>query len=325
MNQTQDFYRGAIVGAAVGDALGATVDDMPRDEVKEKFGIHRELVGGGRFHSEPGSVGDDTQLSLVVARSLAEHNETDAIDIARRMLEHMASSASGKGLGPTTKAVLGILKPKSRDVFAPARKVWDQKGGDVAGSGCIARTAPVGLLRRLMPRELVEDTIIVSRLTHFDQRCTDSCIAFNFGISYLSSGKDPSKLLFKTWRFLADSRETPEYRESVGEEMPSQDMVKYLKAVNDVAYDDLQPNGLAIETTQAAYWLTLNAIDFEEGLVRAVNLGGDASTLGAVAGALLGARFGVQAIPERWLADIEMKTELEAVADRLWKLAEPKK
>jgi ADP-ribosyl-[dinitrogen reductase] hydrolase len=82
---------------------------------------------------------------------------------------------------------------------------------------------------------------------------------------------------------------------------------------------------MAIETTQAAYWIVLNAIDFEEGLVRAVNLGGDAATLGSVAGSLLGARFGEQAIPERWLGCLTMRQELEAVADRLWKLAEPKK
>jgi ADP-ribosylglycohydrolase len=122
----------------------------------------------------------------------------------------------------------------------------------------------------------------VCRLTHFDPRCVDACIAFNFGISYLTSGKDPSKLLFKTWRFLADARESKEYRENVRAEEevdPAQDMVKFLKAVNDVQYDDLRANGMAIETVQAGYWIALNAIDFEEGLVRAVNLGGDAATL----------------------------------------------
>jgi ADP-ribosyl-[dinitrogen reductase] hydrolase len=78
-------------------------------------------------------------------------------------------------------------------------------------------------------------------------------------------------------------------------------------------------------STQAAYWLTLNAIDFEEGLVRAVNLGGDAATLGAVAGALLGARFGEQAIPERWIETLNEREPLEKAADKLCRLAEPKR
>ena len=325
MNQTQDSYRGALIGAAVGDSLGATVDDLSRDEVRERFGVHRELVGGGRLNLKAGEVGDDTRLAFVVAKSLAENNETDARDIATRMVEYINNGSVGRGIGPTTRSVLAALKPKAKDLFAPARKVWEQHGGDIAGSGCIARVIPAGLLRRVQFRELIEDTIIIARLTHWDQRCVDAAIAFNFGISYLTSGKDPSKLLFKTWRFLADARTSKDYRETVGEDEASQDMVKYLKAVNDISYDELQANGMAIETTQAAYWLTLNAIDFEEGLVRAVNLGGDAATLGAVAGALLGARFGVQAIPERWIESLQMREELEAVADRLWKLAEPKK
>jgi ADP-ribosyl-[dinitrogen reductase] hydrolase len=327
MNQTKDSYRGALIGAAVGDALGATVDRLTRSEVKEKYGVHREIVGGGRLQLEAGEAGDDTGLALAVAESLAKDGTFDLKDIALRMTEYEKTEGTGHGLGPTTSAVLPNLKPKGKDIFAAAKKVYQQHGGDVAGSGCIARVAPVGMLRRVLFKELVTETMDVCRLTHVDQRCVDACIAFNFGVSYLTSGKDPSKLLFKTWRFLADNRESKEYRELYGEEaLPAeQDMVKALKAVNTISYDDLQANGQALETTQAAYWLTLNAIDFEEGLVRAVNLGGDAATLGAVVGALLGARFGEQAIPERWIDSLQRRPELEKVADRLCKLGEPKK
>lgn len=327
MNQIQDSYRGALIGAAVGDALGATVDRLTRSEVKEKYGVHREIVGGGRLKLEPGEAGDDTGLALAVAESLAKNGNFDLRDIALRMAEYEKSEGTGHGLGPITSAVLPNLKPKGKDIFSAAKKVYQQQGDDTDGSGCIARVAPVGMLRRVQFKELVTETIDVCRLTHVDQRCVDACIAFNFGVSYLTSGKDPSKLLFKTWRFLADNRESKEYKELYGEEaLPAErDMVKALKAVNTISYDDLKANGQALETTQAAYWLTLNAIDFEEGLVRAVNLGGDAATLGAVAGALLGARFGEQAIPERWLDSLKKREELEKVADRLCKLGEPKK
>jgi ADP-ribosyl-[dinitrogen reductase] hydrolase len=326
MNQTQDSYRGALIGAAVGDALGATVDRLSRSEVKAKFGVHREIVGGGRLQLEPGQAGDDTGLAVAVANSLAENAECDLRDIAARMVEYLKTDSAGHGLGPTTAAVLPNIKPKGKDVYSAAKK-YHQQEPDNAGSGCIARVAPVAMLRRVQFKELVDETIAVCKLTHADQRCADACIAFNFGVSYLTSGKDPSKLLFKTWRFLADNRESKEYREIYGEQpLPAaDDMVKQLKAVNTISYDDLQANGQAIETTQAAYWLTLNAIDFEEGLVRAVNLGGDAATLGSVVGALLGARFGEQAIPERWLESLQGRESLEKVADKLCKLGEPKK
>lgn len=325
MNQTQDSYRGGLVGAAIGDALGATVDDLSREEVKERFGVHREIVGGGRLKLKPGDVADDTMLVLAVAQSLAEKGEADLRDIVKRMTEWFTADSHGKGLGPTTKAALGALKPKAKDLTSAARKISEQQKQNVAGSGCLLRVAPVGMLRRVQFKELIMDTINVCRLTHYDQRCVDAAIAFNFGVAYLTSGKDPSKLLFKTWRFLMDARSSKEYREMVGEHEPADDMVKALKAINDIQYDDLRPSGSAIDTTQAAYWLGLNAIDFEEGLVRAVNLGGDSATLGAVAGTLLGARFGEHAIPERWLEIITLRKELEAAADRLCRLGEPKK
>ena len=325
MNQTQDSYRGALVGLAVGDALGATTEELSRDQVKQKYGVHRELVGGGRLKFKAGELSDDGRLVVAVAQSLVDKPEVDLRDIAKRLTEHHEKQGGGRGAGPTTVSVLSTLKPKAKDIFSAARKAAQQKATDTAGSGSIARVTPVGMLRRVLFKELVADTVSVCRLTHYDQRCVDASIAFNFGVSYLTSGKDPSKLLFKTWRFLMDARSSKEYRDTVGEEPPTEDMVKALKQVNDIGYADLDPTGLAIQTVQAAYWLLLNAIDFEEGLVRAVNLGGDAGTMGAVAGALLGARFGEQAIPERWLASLQMRKELEGLADRLWKLGEPKK
>jgi ADP-ribosyl-[dinitrogen reductase] hydrolase len=326
MDPIQDYYRGALVGAAVGEALGATVDDLSRAEVKSRFGVHREVVGGGRLNLEPGEVGIDTGLALAVAQSLIEKPEVDLRDIAKRMVDFFAAQPEDKrGAGPITRAVLSSLKPKAKDLFATAQKVAEQDTENAKGSGPLARLIPVGMLRRLMPKELVIDTINVCRLTHYAQECVDASLAFNFGISYLTSGKDPSKLLFKTWRFVTESRESKEYKQLVGTTVPREDMVKSLKAVNKLQYDELKSHGAAIPLTQAAYWIVLNAIDFEEGLVRAVNLGEDAATLGAVAGALLGARFGEQAIPERWLKTLRIRLELEKVADQLWKLAEPKK
>jgi ADP-ribosyl-[dinitrogen reductase] hydrolase len=327
MDPIQDYYRGALVGAAIGDALGTTVDDLSRHEVREKFGVHREVVGGGRLKLQPGEVGVDTILALTVAQTIVNSpEEIDLRALAKALVDVFSNHPSAKtSAGPITHAVLSRLKPRAKDLFAVAQKVAEEMPEHAEGGGPLLRVAPVGMLRRLFPKEMIVDTINVCRLTHFDQRCVDACLAFNFGISYLTSGKDPSKLLFKTWRFVTEARESKEYRQMVGTNVPDTDMVKALKAVNKIQYDELDASGAAIPMTQAAYWIVLNAIDFEEGLVRAVNLGGDAATFGAIAGALLGARFGEQAIPERWLQTVKIRKDLEAVADQLWKLSEPKK
>lgn len=327
MDPIQDYYRGSLVGAAVGDALGATVDDLPRHEVRSKFGVHREVVGGGRLNLAAGDVGVDTLLTLAVAQSIAETpEELDPRAILKAILDvFTAHPEAKKAAGPITRTVLSRVKARTKDIYSVAQKVAKELPEHADGGGALLRVAPVGMLRRLFPKEMIVDTINVCRLTHYDQRCVDACLAFNFGVSYLTSGKDPSKLLFKTWRFVTEARESREYRQMVGTTVVEPDMVKALKAVNKIQYDELDASGAAIPLTQAAYWIVLNAIDFEEGLVRAVNLGGDAATFGAVAGALLGARFGEQAIPERWLKTLKIRKELEQVADKLWKLSEPKK
>jgi len=327
MDPIQDYYRGALVGAAVGDALGATVDDLSRHEVRSRFGVHREVVGGGRLELDPGEVAIDTDLALVVARALVESpDQLDLRTIARGLTEYFANEPdAAKAAGPITRAVLSRLKPRAKDLFAAAEAVAKEMPEHAAGAGALLRVAPIGMLRRLFQREMTVDTINLCHLTHVDQRTVDASLAFNFGVSYLTSGKDPSKLLFKTWRFVTEARESREYRELVGTAVAEPDMVKALKAVNKLQYDELDASGAAVPLVQAAYWIVLNAIDFEEGLVRAVNLGGDAATFGSVAGTLLGARFGEQAIPERWREAVRIREELESVADALWKLADPKK
>jgi ADP-ribosylglycohydrolase len=180
-------------------------------------------------------------------------------------------------------------------------------------------------LRRLLFSELTSETILACQLTHQDQLTIDAALAFNFGVSYLTSGKDSSKLLFKTWRFVTESRSTALYSETVGPENPQPDMVQILKSVNDAQYDDLKADGNAQEHVKAAYWLTLEAIDFEEGMIRAVNMGQCNMLMGAIAGALLGARFGLQAMPDDWIQAIDQRKALETAADKLCKMAEPKK
>jgi hypothetical protein len=87
-----------------------------------------------------------------------------------------------------------------------------------------------------------------------------------------------------------------------------------------VALSKAEP-GSALASIAIALAAFFNADDFEKGLIWAVNLGGDADANGAVTGALLGARFGVQGIPERWLAELERREELEGIGRQLAAMA----
>jgi ADP-ribosyl-[dinitrogen reductase] hydrolase len=322
MTKTQDLYRGALLGAAIGEALGATTEGLSRAEIRSQLGSqHREMKGGGPFKLKPGQTADYTNLILTTAEHLIEAGTTDP----RELMKALASCEPSPNRDPITHEAISNFKPRGKDVYATARKALENRKGNAPLGHGIPRLAPVALLRRLLFTELTNETILAAQLTHQDQLAIDASLAFNFGVSYLTSGKDSCKLLFKTWRFVAESRPTPLYVETVGGEEPTPDMVFQLKSVNDAKYDDLKADGDAQELMKAAYWLTLEAIDFEEGMIRAVNLGHHNMLMGSIAGALLGARFGVQAMPEEWVEALEQRKRLETAADKLCRMAEPKK
>lgn len=322
MTKTQDLYRGTLLGAAIGEALGATTEGLARQEIRSKLGSqHREIKGGGPFKFKAGQTGDLTALTLATAQHLIEAATTDP----KELMKALASAEAGPNRDDITREALSNYKPRGKDVFATARKALETRKGSAPLAQGLPRLAPVALLRRLLFPELTSETILATQLTHQDQLAIDAALAYSFGVSYLTSGKDSSKLLFKTWRFVSESRPTALYTQTVGGENPHPDMVLMLKSVNDAQYDDLRADGNAQEMVKAAYWLTLEAIDFEEGMIRAVNMGGHNMLMGAIAGALLGARFGIQSMPETWVAAIDQRKALETVADKLCKMAEPKK
>jgi ADP-ribosyl-[dinitrogen reductase] hydrolase len=95
-----------------------------------------------------------------------------------------------------------------------------------------------------------------------------------------------------------------------------------LRAIPALQPRDLRSSGFVIDTLQTALWVALYTDEFEEGLVMLANLGGDADTLAAVGGALLGARFGAQAIPQRWLEQLEQCERIEKGAQALYQLSQ---
>ena len=98
-------------------------------------------------------------------------------------------------------------------------------------------------------------------------------------------------------------------------------------AGSDVAgleLDEPESMGYTIRTMTAGLWAHRNADDLEATLLEVINAGGDTDTNGAVAGAVLGARFGPSAIPQRWIERLPNPWELQSLADRLWEASQPR-
>jgi len=303
MVDLQDRYRGVLLGLACGDALGGPLEFKSREEIAEMYpGGLREFVGGGWLSLDPGEITDDTQMALALANSLAEHPSLKMDDLVARFLAW--SAGKPKDIGLTTRAALNALEAGAPWEVA-GTKVVGFASGSAAGNGSVMRCAPVALRFRTDPARLVSASRDSARVTHADPRCQWAAVAVNQGIAYLLNGGKIDQVT-----------------EAAAAEIEEKETLSALRKAQDLKREQVRSGGFVLDTMQAAYWSLLQTDSFEEAVVKAVNLGGDTDTTGAVTGALAGAAYGESAIPGRWLDCVQHRAELTELADRLREHAE---
>lgn len=296
----RDRYRGVLLGKAAGDALGATLEFMSLDAIREQYGELRDIIGGGWLNLPAGEITDDTQMALCIAQSIVERQGFDPEDISRKFVEWYQSNPPD--IGNTTRHALRLLEQGV---------AWDEAGEQThidlrprdASNGSVMRCAPVSLLARLDPQENARYSADSSRVTHANPLCTESCVALNAAIATLLNDPHANPL-------------------AVAMNATSNDTVRgALLSVPSQSAESLDAGGYVLATMQSAFWAVTTQHSLEEAVVAAVNLGQDADTTGAVAGALAGARWGASAIPDRWLDVLIARDELIALADAIFDLS----
>ncbi len=286
-----DRIKGCIFGLAIGDALGATLEFMKKEEIKEKYGVLKDIIGGGWLHLKPGEFTDDTQLTLALAHSIIDNQSFVIEDVAKRYLDWMHSDPPD--IGNTTREALNNLdkgvSPLHSGMPAPA-----------AGNGSIMRCAPIGLA--FNNHELITTySELDSAITHANPLCTKGSSLINRLINSLVNGQ--------------------EYKPSIENVMTGSYYNEFAGIVT--AHQGIDsPSGYVLDTMTAAFSCLNTTGTFERTLMKVVNLGGDADTTGAVCGAIAGAWYGFSSIPQRWLDKIQGYDELGMVAIGLYKLSE---
>lgn len=292
----RDRYRGALLGSAVGDALGATVEFMSREEIREQYGTHTEIIGAGWLRLPAGEVTDDTQMALCIARSIVENGKFDPDDIAVRFVEWYLSNPPD--IGNTTRLSLRYLHQGLPWHEAGARTHQEMRPGD-ASNGSVMRSAPVALLARGNREANAEYSAISSRITHANPLAVQSTVALNAAIAALLDAPEADAV-----DAARDATEHP-------------DVIESLDGLEGIDPETLDAGGYVLATLRASFWALTQHGTFEEAIVAAVNLGQDADTTGAVAGAIAGARWGAGGIPERWLDALLAQEHLTELADGL--------
>jgi len=288
---------GALVGLACGDALGRPVEFLRSDAVAREHGRVTEMLADGTHGKPAGTVTDDTDLALRVARSLVACEGFDADDVARRFSAWLAGDPFDVG-GLTREAIR-----RYDDGAAPAeagRAAWAARPeGQNAGNGSLMRCPPHALAYEDRER-LAAVAAAESAITHADPRCTESCVACCRVVRELLDGADAAAALAAALRG-ARERDAPSG-------------VRERLAV--AAEPEARPvnGGFVLDTLETALTDALTADSFEAAVVTSVSRGGDADTVGAVCGAVAGARFGADAVPDRWTDRVDETAALRGLA-----------
>jgi ADP-ribosyl-[dinitrogen reductase] hydrolase len=284
----QDRAHGALVGLACGDALGAPAEGYTPTVISKRFGGPlQDMRGGGEFCWRPGQTTDDTGMMLALARSIASvggYDPEHALEAYVRWWE-----TNPPGIGATVDEVLSSIALEEQSARAAARRYHDRNTGRSAGNGSLMRVTPLGLRYRADSQLLSAAARQDSHLTHHDPAAASACAQLCAMVAMLVQGEcDP---------FEGRDLHTPSRKECAA------------LAVSQPGYclSTLAIASCALHTSSCA----------EEGIVWVVNLGADADTNAAVAGALLGAKFGGNSLPKRWTEQLEDLEELMSLADRL--------
>ena len=298
----RDRFRGALLGLAVGEALGAPADFLTTAQIEERHGVITEMLGGGCHDVAPGETTDATEMMLCLAESLADVGGFDPEDIMLRYLAWFDGTPRDVSL--TVRTVLLILRSGTQWDLA-SRRAFEILGSPTAGNGSLMRCAPLALLYCGDAEARHANSQRESMLTHFDRLAGWACVAFNDLIDVAIAGELRAEL--------------PSIAHTIDEE--DKRVSAALREALDAEPEEVQSSSFVLDTLRTAVWSVLHTGTFEEAVCFAVNLGNDADTVGAVTGALAGAVYGETGIPPRWLAPLQERARIAAVADRLADIA----
>jgi ADP-ribosyl-[dinitrogen reductase] hydrolase len=277
-----DRVTGCLVGLAVGDALGAPVEFKRRGTFAPVTGMR----AGGYFRLPAGAWTDDTAMALCLAQSLLavpDFSELDLLERFWRWLEHGENTSTGRalGVGQNTFRTLSNFR-RTGALAAPPN------GNRSDGNGALMRMAPVACRYWRKPELARSIAVRQSRTTHHSALSEAACELQAELLTGLIAGSRwddcVASVRQETW--------PPEI-----EAILARDWLAMADA-------DVNASGYVVNTLEAALWATHTSEGFSEAVLKAVNLGDDADTVGAVTGQLAGARFGMASIPPEWFAQL---------------------
>lgn len=322
----KNIWLDGMMGVVVGDALGCPVQFLSRDRIKNRpQGAVVGMEAGGAYNMPEGTWTDDSSMAIATMAGIIEKGEADPDDIMARFVKWELKGAYtpfGEAFdqgGTCTSAIYNYIE--KRDI-----NTCGSTGEYANGNGALMRIMPVCLYYYDRQKKVCtsEDEAIhgihmISGLTHNHLRSQMCCGIYYFCVKSILDGveKGNASSLISLLQEGID-RGLKYYGQDIRNltEMAYLGRLFHLAEFKDLSEDKIRSTGYVIDTIEAAVWCLINTNTFEECLLKAVNLGDDADTVGAVAGGLAGLYYGYDAIPAEWIKVIKKREWIEGLCEK---------
>ena len=315
MTENTNIWLNGIMGVVVGDALGCPVQFESREEVARH--PVTGMRGYGTFNLPEGSWTDDSSLTIALLESIRRVGEIDLGDIMENFMKWLYDGeftpyGESYDIGRGTMQAINRYKKNRKAKKCGGDEEWNN------GNGSLMRIMPACLYCSVMEssgmysdRDAIDVIHSVGGLTHAHIRSNIACGLYFFMAKYIlfregslqeriQEGLTQGFAFYES--YLADKENLHYY-----------DRLKDLEAFKSLPADKIKSTGYVVDALEAAVWSLITTDSFDQALLKAVNLGDDTDTVGAIAGGLAGLYYGYDSIPEDWLSAIKRREWIEGM------------
>lgn len=292
--------RGYLFGTACGDALGRPVEHLTLEQIKEKYGEKGIL----EIPSDS-SWTDDTQLMLVIARGVLRGAELELPELMDYIAEEFVLwlEEPDLGAGATSRGAALRLKEGIH---------YSKSGIESKTCGSLMRVGILGFIYRNNPEKLIEAALLSGRITHLHPVSDAASIAGAYAVKLAFDGVEPEEMYEPLLKVTGGVSQ--EFTDALKKSYE----IAHSGMADEDAMKDLGQGWYADETFALAYFCTLSyPNDYKKALQTAVNITGDSDSVGSVAGGILGAKLGIEAIPVSWIEALKENEKLEQIVGPL--------
>jgi ADP-ribosylglycohydrolase len=313
MTENTNIWLNGIMGVVVGDALGCPVQFESREEVARH--PVTSMRGYGTFNLPEGSWTDDSSLTIALLESIRRVGKIDLDDIMGNFMKWLYDGeftpyGESYDIGRGTMQAINRYKKNRKAKKCGGDEEWNN------GNGSLMRIMPACLYCSVMEssgmysdRDAIDVIHSVGGLTHAHIRSNIACGLYFFMAKYIlfregslqermQEGLTQGFAFYES--YLADKENLHYY-----------DRLKDLETFKSLTAEKIKSTGYVVDALEAAVWSLLTTGSFNQALLKAVNLGDDTDTVGAIVGGLAGLYYGYDSIPEEWLSAIKHREWIE--------------